>query len=350
MEKIILITTPGGTQSTIANGDARGISYSGEPATTCSDRWKMSRKIRYKKSNFFATFNANSMMKTGKLKQLTDVLTQHQITIAAIQETRYTDQNNFDSEGYRIFKGKKGKPVGKNVPNLGTAFIVDKKILDSIVSFSSCNSRISILSFKSMNKIYSVVNVHAPTNQMNKLDPVGTDKFWEDLEECMANIPSENAIILVGDFNAQVGKEQKYQSIVGRYPAHTRTNCNGKRLIELCKAFQLIMKSTAFKHLPRKQKTWVAPNSRLGEFQIDHVAIARKAQSEIQNVKVLRNAKIDSDHYLSKIKVKLIPKNTKRNPGKKCMKFDTDKLKDNAEFATKVEIANPNNWNNYKEH
>lgn len=70
------------------------------------------------------------------------------------------------------------------------------------------------------------------------IDPIGTDTFWGRPQRmCMANISSEkNAIILVGDFNGQVGKGRKYQSTVGRYTAHARTNCNGKRLIELCKA------------------------------------------------------------------------------------------------------------------
>lgn len=73
------------------------------------------------------------------------------------------------------------------------------------------------------------------------------EEFWEDLEETLSEIPTKNVIILLGDFNAQLGKERKYRNIIGNYPAHNRTNSNGERLVEIYKTLDLIMKSTAFK-------------------------------------------------------------------------------------------------------
>lgn len=348
-ENSAIASTPGGNQSTVVLYDACRPSDSGEPAPTCLEVSETPLKIKHRAKNFFASFNANSLQKVGKLKQLTDTLSEHRILIAAIQETRFTDEQVFESEGYRIFKGKPGKRVIQTIPHLGTGFVVNKKILDSIINFTSTNSRISTLSFRSMNKVYTIVNVHAPTNQANKRDPEGTDRFWEEIEDIMSKVPDKNTIILLGDFNAQIGKERKFQNIVGNYPAHRRTNRNGERLIELCKAFNLVMKSTAFKHLPRKQKTWKSPNPNLGEFQIDHVAIARKAQREIQNVKVLRSAKLDSDHYLSKIKMKLLPRNTKRIRTPRIERFDTEKLRSNNEFTLKLQSMDAQNWEQLRE-
>lgn len=70
----------------------------------------------------------------------------------------------------------------------------------------------------------------------------------------------------MGDFNAQIGKEKQYETIVGKYPAHKRTNKNGQRLINLRENCDLLLKSTAFKHLPRKAQTWKYPNTVFGEF------------------------------------------------------------------------------------
>ena len=63
---------------------------------------------------------------------------------------------------------------------------------------------------------------------------------------------------------------------------YKRTNKNGERPIELCKATNLIMISTTFKHLLRKQKTWISPNPNLCEFQVNHVAISRKSSTEFK--------------------------------------------------------------------
>lgn len=85
----------------------------------------------------------------------------------------------------------------------------------------------------------------------------------------------------MGDFNAENGREKKYQNIVGKYSAHKRTNKNGERLINVCKNYKSVLRSTAFKYLPRKSKTWRHPNPLLREYQLDFVAIARKVSKEI---------------------------------------------------------------------
>ena len=48
-------------------------------------------------------------------------------------------------------------------------------------------------------------------------------------------------------------------------------------------------------------------HSYLGEFQIDHVAISYPNHKEISNVQVRKGSNIDSDHYLTRIKLKLKP-------------------------------------------
>lgn len=77
--------------------------------------------------------------------------------------------------------------------------------------------------------------------------------------------------------------------------------------------------STHFKKRSSKQKTWRSPNIYIGEFQIDHVAISYPNHKEILNVQVRKGANIDSDDYLTRIKLKLEPHEivTNENPIKK---------------------------------
>lgn len=272
-----------------------------------SEHHKSHLKLKNRRKYFFGTYNVNSLIQTGKLKQLTTELHRLGISILALQETRFLDEETFESDGFRIFKGKTGDKIMKNVPHLGTAFIVNKKFLNNVIDFKSKNSRLSQITIKSRNKRYTLINAHAPINHDNKRNPEKVEDFWEKLEDELLKIPENNTKILMGDFNAQLGREKKYAATVGKYPAHRRTNRNGERLIHLCQMANLKIMSTHFKAQPRKKKTWVSPNAMLGEFQLDHVAISRKHQKEIQNVKVRKAVNVTSDHYLSQIKINFIP-------------------------------------------
>lgn len=301
---------------------------------------KINRKNKF---SFFATLNINSLLKTGKLKVLTDNLDQQNISIIALQELRNTDQDPFESGGYRIYKGPPGKRVMKNCPQFGMGFAVRVNIIDSIEDFKSTTSRTATLTFKSMEKTYTIINVHAPTNNKNHTEKEQTEIFWEELDQLMNNIPAHHIKILMGDFNAQIGHERKYRDVVGKYPAHNKTNKNGMRLIELCRDHGLVLKTTRYARKPHKLKTWKHPNPECGEFQLDHVAMSREYHREIYNVKVLRGIDIDSDHYISKIKIKLTPKG-KPKPKNKCnkRKYDPTRIINNRKFQeqTKTQLNN----------
>ena len=69
------INAPGG-QSTALKCACR-CSDSGESAALHNDESEhlgIVKKIKYRKPNFLATFNVNSLLKTGKLKHITDTL------------------------------------------------------------------------------------------------------------------------------------------------------------------------------------------------------------------------------------------------------------------------------------
>ena len=99
--------------------------------------------------------------------------------------------------------------------------------------------------------------------------------------------------------------------------------------------------STHFKKKPSKQKTWRAPNRLIGEFQIDHVAISYPNHKEIMDVQVRRGANIDSDHYLTRIKLKLHPQMfIKKKP--LIPKFDTQNIR--SSFTEELEKTQATNW------
>lgn len=66
----------------------------------------------------------------------------------------------------------------------------------------------------------------------------------------MGEIPETDVKILLGYFNAQIGREKKYRKIVRNVPAHK----NKERLIDMCRNFNLKIMSTALEKKSSKKR------------------------------------------------------------------------------------------------
>lgn len=98
----------------------------------------------------------------------------------------------------------------KGMPILGTTFYVHKNLVDKITEFKSSSERLSLLTIKVKNKHYTFVNCHAPINY-DKKNLSKVEAFWELLEDEISKIPKSNVVILLGDFNAQTGREKLFK-------------------------------------------------------------------------------------------------------------------------------------------
>ena len=73
-----------------------------------------------------------------------------------------------------------------------------------------------------------VVNVHAPSDEKSD-EP--KDSFYEELEQVFDHFPKYHMKILIGDFNAKVGRENIFKPTIGQESLHHDSNDNGVRLV-----------------------------------------------------------------------------------------------------------------------
>ena len=102
-------------------------------------------------------------------------------------------------------------------------------------------------------------------------------------------------MILLGDLNARVGcNNNNRERVIGKHGVGDLTN-NGVTVINL------------FTHRNIHTLTWTSPDGRT-QSQIDHIIINSKWRGSLQDVWVMRNADIGSDHNLlvAKMTLKLI--------------------------------------------
>jgi hypothetical protein len=136
--------------------------------------------------------------------------------------------------------------------------------------------------------------VHAPCEDMS--DDV-KDSFYEELECVFDRFPKYDMKML-GDLNAEVGREDIFKTTIGNESSHEISNDNGVRVVNFATSKTLVVKSTMFRHRSVQKYTWTSPDGKTHN-QIDHILIDR-----ILDVRSFRGADCDSDHYLVVAKVR----------------------------------------------
>ena len=171
------------------------------------------------------------------------------------------------------------------------------------------------MSLKTRSGQATIINAYAPTL---KADPEAKAKFYDDIHRLLLQIPAENQLFVLGDFNARVGKDQEvWPSCLGNFGTG-KMNDNGQRLLELCADHSLCVTNTFFKCKPRHQVSWMHPRSRHWH-QLDVVLTRRKSLNSVNLTRSYPSADCNTDHSIVISQVKLvkkrhIPEKQKRNP------------------------------------
>jgi hypothetical protein len=66
--------------------------------------------------------------------------------------------------------------------------------------------------------------------------------------------------ILLGDFNAKVGRQDTFKPTIGNEGSHEISNDNGVRVINFATSKNLVVKSTMFPHHSIRKYTWTFPD------------------------------------------------------------------------------------------
>lgn len=225
---------------------------------------------------------------------MTDVLKKANISITAMQETKYPGKNVIQCREYAFYYS--GNNIEKN-REFGTGFVVLKQAMGAVIGFNPINERLCTLRVRGKFFNITLINAHAPTE--DKDDEI-KDVFYEKLRETYNKAPSRDIKVVLGDFNAKVGKEPFYRPTIGQHSLHSSSNRNGCRLIDFAVHHNMVVASTYFPHKSIHMATWISPDGRTAN-QIDHVLIDGRHRNNILDVRSCRGPNIDSDHMLVRL-------------------------------------------------
>ncbi|XP_038106723.1 craniofacial development protein 2-like [Culex quinquefasciatus] len=264
--------------------DASRTNRHGTGLLTRSHDWKL------------GTWNCRSLKFDGSIRILSDILRVRKFSIVALQEVGWIGAEEVQEYrwiGCTIYQSRGEKK------RLGTAFIVLGEMHDRVIGWTPLTDRMCVLRVKGRFFNISIINVHSPHSGSEDDDK---DAFYEQLNWTYNSCPKHDIKIVIGDFNAQVGQEEEFRPVIGKFSAHVRTNENGLRLIDFATSKNMAVRSTCFQHNLRDKYTWRSPQG--SESQIDHVVIDGRHFSDIIDVRTYRGANVDSDHYLVMVKMR----------------------------------------------
>jgi exonuclease III len=140
----------------------------------------MMTNSKRKKDLRLATWNIRSLYRPGSLRITINELRKYKIAIAAIQETRWNKftPQAFTSNGYNIYTSNLA-----NIHEYGTAFQVNSKFNHMVKNFTPINERLCVIRIKGRFFNYSLINIHARTNDSEE---EAKDQFFEQLERAYA--------------------------------------------------------------------------------------------------------------------------------------------------------------------
>ena len=188
----------------------------------------------------------------------------------------------------------------------GVALMLSRSAQGALIGWEGHGPRIITATCRTTNRRINmdIVQCYAPTN--NGEDEEKED-FYQKLHASVQKlIPPRNIIMVMGDFNAKIGSDNKgLETVMGREGVGER-NVNGERIVHYCASNQLVIGGSVSQHKRIHKATWVSQES-VTENQIDHICINRKLRRSLQDVRVRRGADVASDHHLlvSHVKVKL---------------------------------------------
>lgn len=263
-------------------------------------------------------------------------LARYNVDIAAISETHLSDSGELCEQrgGYTYYWS--GKSRSERAAS-GVGFAVRNRLAQKLQELpKGINDRIITLRLPlSSNKYIHLISVYAPT--LPSPDEEKT-KFYYELNQVLSKIPAADKILLLGDFNARVGRDHgAWNGVLGRHGVG-KCNSNGLDLLTVCAEHDLTITNTNFR-LPEKFKTtWMHPRSKHWHL-LDYVIVRKRDLGEVLITRVMRGAQGWTDHRMVRSKLRLQLKNPRRASHKNPAKIDCEKLISNRSLADDLDVA-----------
>ena len=249
---------------------------------------RLSNLINPKKYTYVATMNVRTIRLTYLRYELGKLFSKLNIDILGIQEHRIVHEDPIRYEEIMgstlitssAWRNEQGAACG------GVGVVLNNKAKKSLANVIPFSDRILVVNV-SGNPAVTTIITYCPTECATMED---AEMHYNMLKQAIHSVPSHNVLLVIGDFNARIGKKD------AKFTYHEDTNRNGKLLLELSAEKNMDISNTRFQKKPGKLWTFLADTTGR-KAQLDYIVINKKRRYSIKNVEAYNGfASIGSDH------------------------------------------------------
>ena len=253
----------------------------------CPSRSKSWTLNNLKKMKVY-TYNVRTLSEDHKLESLVEELENISWDIVGLSEVRREQEKLVELQGSHHLFYYRGKENGKSS---GVGFLINREIAGNIVKCDSVSDRVAWIVIR-LSKRYTlkIIQIYAPTSQSSDEE---IESFYDDISQVMDQEKTKYTL-LIGDFNAKVGKNMAGESCIGKFGVGER-NDRGELLVNFAEKYNMRVMNTFFQKRVGRKWTWRSPNGTTKN-EIDFI-LADESNS-VSNVTVINRVNVGSDHRM----------------------------------------------------
>lgn len=308
-----------------SNSQERGIS-------DCTTNKADNQLINCHQTKNISFQNVRTLTKKSKRLELANRFNANKLSIMGIADHKIVHEEKYVMEQLNkcILITSSAWTNNNNTPFGGVGLLMDKKLESALSDVDPFNERILCANFNG-NPATTIIVHYAPVE--------GNDEaidHYINLANAINKAPKHNIIIVIGDCNAHIGKED------ARYTYHNETNKNGKLLLELADEANMLITNTHFQKRSGKLWTYISDMSGT-KSQIDYILINRKWKNSVKNVEAYSNfGSIGSDHRIITARIKLSLRCERAPPRRKA--YDWGVLRSDEELQQRYSVHVQNRY------
>lgn len=291
-ERSCLMATRGGVENVLDfQGDARDMATG-----------KKKRLFNAKSKTAIGTWNVRTLWQDGSLELLIKELERFEWEVIGLSEVRRKGHGTVEHEGCKLLYS------GNQTRQGGVGILLSKNAARSLIEFHPITARVIVARFHGQGHNISIIQAYAPTSASSEDE---LEDFYASLQTAFEKTGKHDVRIVMGDFNAKVGRDfEAWKGVIGHH-GYQEENERGERLLEFCQLNKLCIMNTWFQHKNTRKWTWtapektspVAPDSRNKKVispqnMIDFVMVDQRWRSSFTDTRSFQSASIGSDHSL----------------------------------------------------
>ena len=293
--------------------------------------------MKSKRAINISTFNVRTLHTICQQSELIESAINQLTDIICIQEHRYFHEEvilkyhkmgkNWTLITASSWKNSSNSTIG------GVRMLLSPHALKSLLNIEKISPRIVVATFNG-NPQTTIISCYSPTNVSEEQNVL---HFYNELASLVCAVPRHNVLIIAGDMNAQLGRNQHH-----KHTFHAETNRNGKHFNHFLTENNLYCLNTRFQKKRGKLWTHTYPNS--VKAQLDYISANKKWINSVQNCEAYNSFEgVSSDLRIVSIKVQL---SLRANKKKSSIKppFDWKQLSSNAGILNKFTITLQNRF------